>query len=46
MLHNFGVGTDGMHPYDGLIFDSAGNLYGTANGGGTYAWGTVFEITP
>jgi uncharacterized repeat protein (TIGR03803 family) len=46
VLHNFGVGSDGAHPYDGLIFDAAGNLYGTTNGGGAYGWGTVFEITP
>ncbi len=46
VLHNFGVGTDGMHPYDGLIFDAHSNLYGTTNGGGAYGWGTVFEITP
>lgn len=46
VLHNFGVGSDGAHPYDGLIFDAAGNLYGTTNGGGAYGLGTVFEIIP
>jgi uncharacterized repeat protein (TIGR03803 family) len=29
-----------------LIPDTAGNLYGTTDGGGTYGHGTVFEITP
>ncbi len=30
----------------GLIFDDAGNLYGTTGAGGTYGYGTVFELTP
>jgi uncharacterized repeat protein (TIGR03803 family) len=29
-----------------LIADSSGGLYGTANAGGTYGWGTVFKYTP
>jgi uncharacterized repeat protein (TIGR03803 family) len=41
-----GVG-DGAQPEDGLIFDAAGNLYGTTTEGGTGAgYGVVFEITP
>ena len=46
VLHSFGNGTDGASPYAGLIFDAAGNLYGTAWQGGTYFYGTVFELTP
>jgi uncharacterized repeat protein (TIGR03803 family) len=47
VLHNFNNdGTDGANPYGGLIFDAAGNLYGTTAWGGTYGTGTVFEITP
>lgn len=40
--------TDGEGPHAGLIFDAAGNLYGTTVGGGTHGdgWGTVFELTP
>ena len=38
-------GTDGSGPTADLIFDAAGNLYGTA-GGGEYGAGTVFELTP
>jgi uncharacterized repeat protein (TIGR03803 family) len=36
--------TDGAGPYSGVISDSSGNLYGTAQGGGAYFAGTVFEI--
>ncbi len=49
VLHNFGNGTDGMFPQGNLIFDHAGNLYGTAILGGAYFGyrdngGTVFQI--
>jgi uncharacterized repeat protein (TIGR03803 family) len=30
----------------GLIFDSAGNLYGTGDSGGAYGYGVVFELSP
>ena len=33
-------------PYCNLIFDAAGNLYGTTFAGGTYGGGTVFELSP
>ena len=45
VLHGFGDGMDGASPSSGgLIFDKAGNLYGTTPYGGTYAIGTVFEL--
>ena len=47
VLHDFNNdGTDGTYPVAGLIFDGAGNLYGTTAFGGTYDLGTVFELTP
>ena len=42
VLHQFTV-NDGIGPKQ-MIFDKAGNLYGTADAGGAYGYGTVFEI--
>jgi uncharacterized repeat protein (TIGR03803 family) len=44
-LHDFTGGSDGLNPVCRLEFDSSGNLYGTASGGGAYQNGVVFEIT-
>ncbi len=38
--------TDGGNPTSSLIFDAAGNLYGTTGVGGTYGHGTIFKLTP
>ena len=46
VLHSFGHGTDGAGPYAGLIFDAAGNLYGTTNWAAFTTSGTVFELSP
>ncbi|MFZ0774687.1 MAG: choice-of-anchor tandem repeat GloVer-containing protein [Candidatus Sulfotelmatobacter sp.] len=47
LLHSFNDnGKDGEYPGAGLIFDAAGNLYGTTSQGGVYTDGTAFEITP
>jgi uncharacterized repeat protein (TIGR03803 family) len=35
----------GSNPQGSLVFDSAGNLYGTTPGGGTHDHGSVFELT-
>lgn len=44
VLHNFTGAADGSDPYGNLILDSAGNLYGTASGGGASGQGVVFKI--
>src|SRR5580704_17476678 len=46
VLYNFSVGAGGSYPYASLVFDSAGNLYGTTQEGGVYGFGVVFELTP
>ena len=56
VLHVFGAsgGNDGTQPYSTLVFDKAGNLYGTTNQGGGGAGGTfclngcgtVYKLAP
>jgi uncharacterized repeat protein (TIGR03803 family) len=47
ILHVFNyVSKDAYFPLGGLIFDAAGNLYGTTWAGGNYAGGVVFELMP
>ena len=41
-LNSFSGGDGSAFPYGGLIFDAAGNLYGTSD----EVYGTVFELTP
>jgi uncharacterized repeat protein (TIGR03803 family) len=51
VLYNFKGGSDGQSP-EGVVFDAAGNLYGTTGGGGNqtcdggaFFCGTVFKLT-
>jgi uncharacterized repeat protein (TIGR03803 family) len=46
VLYSFGNGDDGGSPEFSLIFDDAGNLYGTTEYGGAGRTGTVFKLTP
>jgi uncharacterized repeat protein (TIGR03803 family) len=46
LLHDFTNGSDGADPRCTLIFDEAGNLYGTAPGSQAFAPSTVYELSP
>jgi uncharacterized repeat protein (TIGR03803 family) len=54
VLHTFGKSEDGQNPFANLIFDTAGNLYGTTAFGGSGnchdtdgpGCGIVFELSP
>ena len=44
-LYGFAGGTDGAVPVAGVTVSANGNIYGTTSAGGTYGYGTVFELT-
>jgi uncharacterized repeat protein (TIGR03803 family) len=45
VLYSFTGGADGAYPlYGSLVIDSAGNLYGTTERGGSLDLGTVFKL--
>jgi uncharacterized repeat protein (TIGR03803 family) len=44
-LYKFTGGVDGEEPLASLVFDQAGNLYGTTESGGGHGGGTVFKLT-
>lgn len=45
ILHEFKLQADGGYPIGGPILDSAGNIYGTTEFGGTYGVGVVYELS-
>jgi uncharacterized repeat protein (TIGR03803 family) len=45
-LHHFSGGSDGGFLYGGLAIDKDGNLYGSADDGGSNGYGTVFRLAP
>jgi uncharacterized repeat protein (TIGR03803 family) len=46
-LHDFsGQPNDGASPAAAPVVDAHGNIYGTTSYGGTYGFGTVWEISP
>jgi uncharacterized repeat protein (TIGR03803 family) len=46
ILYSFQDNSDGGQPQASLVFDSGGNLYGSATSGGTVGAGTVFRLRP
>lgn len=46
VIHSFGEGSDGQYPQGPLVFNAAGDLFGTTVTGGGLNGGTVFEMTP
>lgn len=45
-IYNFKGDKDGGGPGSRVIFDAAGNLFGTTPNGGTHSAGTIFMLTP
>jgi uncharacterized repeat protein (TIGR03803 family) len=45
-LYSFNVAPAPSTPFSGVVFDSAGNLYGVTALGGTEGYGTVYELSP
>ena len=46
VLYRFTGLSDGASPSGELTFDAAGNLYGTAEGGGANGAGVIYELSP
>ena len=44
-IYSFTGETDGFLPYNSVVFDHAGNLYGTTYAGGANSSGTVYQLT-
>ncbi|MGB7584712.1 MAG: choice-of-anchor tandem repeat GloVer-containing protein [Terriglobales bacterium] len=47
VIYQFGAAgpNDGAEPNGGLVFDAAGNMYGTTVKGGSFGFGTAFELS-
>ncbi len=43
--YSFTGDVDGNLPVGGVAIDGSGNIYGTANQGGTYGYGTIWELS-
>ena len=45
VLYSFTGQTDGAYPWEPLVLDAQGNLYGTTSEGGIYGYGTVYKMS-
>jgi uncharacterized repeat protein (TIGR03803 family) len=47
VVHSFDTkGGDGTYPHGGVMVDAAGNIYGTAQGGGANGFGIAYKLSP
>jgi hypothetical protein len=46
LIYSFWTNNNGYYTGDGVVLDSAGNIYGTTENGSTDNDGTVFELSP
>lgn len=46
VVYSFQGRPDGVGPFGPVVVDGSGNLYGATTSGGTYNFGTIWEITP
>jgi len=46
IVHNFGGPGDGWQLNSSVVFDSSGNIYGTASFGGQYISGVAYQLSP
>ncbi|MDQ3116634.1 MAG: hypothetical protein M3Q86_08525 [Verrucomicrobiota bacterium] len=45
-LYSFQGAPDGVFPYGAVLFDAAGNIYGTTYYGGAHGLGVVYQLSP
>jgi uncharacterized repeat protein (TIGR03803 family) len=46
VLYSFKGLSDGASPFGGVVFDRAGNLYGTTDGNFESTYGTIYQLSP
>jgi uncharacterized repeat protein (TIGR03803 family) len=45
VIHSLNYPADGGYPYDGLMMDASGNLYGAAPSGGSSGYGVIYRLS-
>jgi uncharacterized repeat protein (TIGR03803 family) len=45
VIHSLNYPGDGGYPYDGLMMDASGNLYGAAPAGGSSGYGVIYRLS-